>query len=147
MVVDASNLVAGRLSSIVAKNLLEGRRVAVINAEKAVFTGTRRKLEERLEFFEVKSRINPKHTPRHYRRPDTFFRRMVRGMLPRRKPSGAEAMKRLRVYVGVPEAYRGKGATSFKEAEYDTAGRKHMTLGELCAAMGWRGGAGEAEKR
>jgi len=139
LVVDASNLVVGRLSSIVAKKLMEGKKVAIVNAERALLTGTRRRtIEDRLSFLEVKSRINPKHTPKHYRRPDNLLRRTIRGMLPRRKPSGAEALRRLRVYVGVPELYEGK-ATSLKEAEFDTAGRKYITLGELCRAVGWRG--------
>ncbi|MGQ9514652.1 MAG: 50S ribosomal protein L13 [Thermoproteota archaeon] len=140
VVVDASNLVLGRLSSIVAKKLLQGKKVAILNAEKALITGNKKMIiNDRLSFLEVKSRINPKHTPRHYRRPDILLRRTIRGMLPRRKASGLEALRRLRVYIGVPDGYKEKKATSFEEAEFETSGRKYITLGDLCKALGWRG--------
>jgi large subunit ribosomal protein L13 len=139
LVVDASSLVVGRLSSIVAKQLLQGRRVAIVNAEKALMTGSRqRTVNDRLLFLEVKGRVSSRHTPRHYRRPDNFLRRMVRGMLPRRKAKGIVAFKRLRVYIGVPGQYEGK-ATSLEEAKFDATGRKCITLGELCTAIGWQG--------
>ena len=139
LVVDASSLVVGRLSSIVAKQLLQGRRVAIVNAEKALMTGSRqRTVNDRLLFLEVKGRVSSRHTPRHYRRPDNFLRRMVRGMLPRRKAKGIAALKRLRVYIGVPGQYEGKAA-SLEEAKFEATGRKCITLGELCTAIGWQG--------
>jgi len=140
LVVDASSLVVGRLSSIVAKQLLQGKRVAIVNAEKALMTGSRqRTINDRLLFLEVKERGGgSRHTPRHYRKPNNFLRRMIRGMLPRRKAKGIAALKRLRVYIGVPEQYEGK-TTSLEEAKFDATGRKCITLGELCTAIGWQG--------
>lgn len=139
MVVDASSLVVGRLSSIVAKQLLQGKRVAIVNVEKALMTGSRRRtINDRLLFLEVKGRVHPRHTPRHYRRPDNFLRRMIRGMLPKRKAKGIAALKRLSIYIGVPEQYEGK-TTSLEEAKFDATGRKCITLGELCTAIGWQG--------
>jgi len=140
LVVDASSLVIGRLSSIVAKQLLQGKRVTIVNAEKALMTGSRqRAINDRLLFLEVKGRISSRHTPRHFRRPDNYLRRSIRGMLPRRKPKGVAAFKRLRVFIGVPEQYKDAAASSFEEARFEAAGRKCITLGELCIAIGWRG--------
>jgi large subunit ribosomal protein L13 len=138
IIVDASSLIVGRLSSIVAKKLIQGKKVAIVNAEKALITGTRsHTLDDRLRYLEVKGRVSARHTPKHYRRPDNVLRRTIRGMLPRRKASGLEAFKRLRVFVGVPDEYKDKTASTFDEAKFEAAGRKCITLGDLCTAIGW----------
>ena len=83
IVVDATNHIAGRLASNVAKLLLQGHRVTVINCEKIMMSGTRsNQIKEYREFLEINSIINYKHGPVHYRRPDTIMKRMIRGMLP-----------------------------------------------------------------
>ena len=40
-IIDASNLLLGRLASIIAKRLLSGEEIIVVNAEKAVISGNR----------------------------------------------------------------------------------------------------------
>ena len=40
-VVDADGVIMGRLASSVAKRLLGGEQITIINAEKAIITGTR----------------------------------------------------------------------------------------------------------
>jgi len=44
--VDASNQVLGRLASTVAKKLLEGYKVIIVNSEKAVLSGERNRVIE-----------------------------------------------------------------------------------------------------
>ncbi|MEM4691128.1 MAG: uL13 family ribosomal protein, partial [Desulfurococcaceae archaeon] len=44
--IDATNQILGRLASIVAKMLLEGKRVYVFNSEKIVVSGERRRVIE-----------------------------------------------------------------------------------------------------
>ncbi|HKI76467.1 MAG TPA: 50S ribosomal protein L13, partial [Candidatus Bathyarchaeia archaeon] len=39
-IVDASNLILGRMASYVAKKALDGKSMVVINAERAVISGT-----------------------------------------------------------------------------------------------------------
>lgn len=41
MIVDATGLVLGRLASVAAKSLLAGEEVKIVNAEKALITGSR----------------------------------------------------------------------------------------------------------
>ena len=105
IVVDATNHIAGRLSSHVAKLLIQGNRVTLVNCEKIMYSGTRDNLiNEYKAFLEINSIINPKHGPVHYRRPDTIISKMIRGMLPfEGKPSGIAAFKRLRAYIGSPK--------------------------------------------
>ena len=103
IVVDASGHIAGRLASHVAKMLLQGHRVALINCENIMISGTRPMIiKEYRDFLEIASILNPKHGPFHPRRPDTIISRMVRGMLPREKPSGKAALSRLRAHIGSP---------------------------------------------
>ena len=97
IVVDASNHVAGRLSSLVAKMLLKGNRISLVNCERIMISGTRSNtIHEYRQFLKINSIINPKHGPVHYRRPDTVITKMKRGMLPfEKKPSGKTSHKRL----------------------------------------------------
>ena len=74
IVVDATDHIAGRLSSHVAKLLLKGNRVSLVNCEKIMMSGTRdNQIREYRAFLEINSIINPKHGPVHYRRPDTMI--------------------------------------------------------------------------
>ena len=66
IVVDATNHIAGRLASNVAKLLLQGHRVTVINCEKIMMSGTRSNhIKEYREFLEIISIITYKHGPVH----------------------------------------------------------------------------------
>jgi large subunit ribosomal protein L13 len=104
IIVDITNCIAGRTCSRISKLLLEGNKVSIINAEKAMISGNRYKtIDTYKEDLEISSVTNPIHGPFHPRRPDTILTKMVRGMIPKRKASGIEAFKQLRVYIGVPE--------------------------------------------
>jgi large subunit ribosomal protein L13 len=77
IVVDATNHIAGRLASNVAKLLIKGNRVSVVNCEKIMMSGTRsNQIKEYREYLEINSIINYKHGPVHYRRPDTVMAKM-----------------------------------------------------------------------
>jgi large subunit ribosomal protein L13 len=136
--IDASNQIAGRLSSKVAKLILSGKRVVVVNAERALISGSRTSVvnqwKERLE---LSSRVNPIYGPIHPRRPDTILRRMVRGMVPRKKPKGALAMKRLRVYIGVPAGADVAKLTRFDETTATRPIPVYVTMGDLSKSLGW----------
>ncbi len=136
--VDATNQIAGRLSSMVAKLLLSGKRVIVCNAEKSLISGSRnsvvRQWQERLE---IASRVNPIYGPIHPRRPDNIMRRMIRGMVPRKKPKGAVAMKRLRVYIGLPAGVDATKLTQFADTTAPRPIPVYVTMGELSKTLGW----------
>ena len=136
--VDATDQIAGRLSSRVAKLLIAGRRVVVVNAEKALISGSRISVmtqwKERLE---LSSKVNPIYGPIHPRRPDNILRRMVRGMVPRKKPKGAVAMKRLRIYIGVPAGVNATKLTKFEETAATRPTPVYVTMGDLSKSLGW----------
>ena len=139
IVVDTTDHIAGRLSSHVAKLLLEGNRVSLVNCEKIMMSGTRANIiKEYREFLEINSVINPKHGPVHYRRPDTIIAKMIRGMLPYdRKASGIEAHKRLRTYIGSPKELKSFEKIQFEKAKIKKSASNYTTMAELCRVIGW----------
>ncbi len=141
VVVDATNCIAGRMCSHVSKLLLEGNRVAIVNAEKAMLSGNNRykTIELYKEHLEINSVTNPIHGPFHPRRPDTILSKMVRGMVPKRKSSGITAFKRLRVYIGVPEEMKNAKMESFDDSKITKPEAYYISIGEIAKQIGWKG--------
>lgn len=138
IVVDATDHIAGRLASNVAKLLLQGKRVSLLNCEKIMMSGTRANVVgEYKKFLEIASILHPKHGPFHPRRPDTIISRMVRGMLPRKKTSGVEAHKRLRAYIGSPTQFKSQKKIQFEGAKIKSAHARYISMGELGRKIGW----------
>jgi len=134
-VIDATGLVLGRMASMVAKRLLQGEKIVIVNAEKAVVSGKRlSKVGEAKKFLEVG---HPKKGPFHPRMPDRIVRRTVRGMLPRRRPKGGEAYKRLKVFLGLPEDFKGMDVQTMPDARAEKLKCPYLTVGELAKEIGW----------
>jgi large subunit ribosomal protein L13 len=139
VVVDATNCIAGRMCSHVSKLLLQGNRVNIVNAEKAMLSGNRYKtIELYKEHLGISSVTNPIHGPFHPRRPDTILSKMVRGMMPKRKPGGIAAFKRLRVYMGVPERIKGAKMQSFADSKISKPESYYISIGEVAKQIGWK---------
>ena len=139
IVVDATNHIAGRLASSVAKLLIQGNRVSIVNCEKIMMSGTRsNQIQEYREFLEINSIINYKHGPKHFRRPDTVMAKMIRQMLPfDRKPSGKESFQRLRTYIGSPKEIKGLEKIQFEKALIKREASNYTALAEICRVIGW----------
>ena len=138
--IDATNQIAGRLSSRIAKLILSGKRVIVVNAEKSLISGSKGSvITSWKRSLELSSRVNPIYGPIHPRRPDNILRRMVRGMVPRKKPKGAVAMHRLRIYIGLPETVKGKKLVQFEDTTAQRPVPVYVTMAGLSKNMGWRG--------
>ncbi len=134
--VNAEDQIIGRMCSKVAKLLLNGEEVVILNAEKAVFSGKKKnKISEAKEFLDVGA---PERGPFHYRRPDRYLRKTVRGMVPFKQPKGKSAYKRLKVFMGIPEEYKNKNMISFDDAQVANLKGPHFTLAELAKEIGWR---------
>jgi len=138
IVVDGTNLIAGRLASHVAKLLLKGNRVSIVNCEEIMLSGTRSNIiQEYKDFLEIASIIHPDHGPFHPRRPDTIMTRMIRGMLPRKKPSGITAHKRLRAYIGSPKQLKSLKKIQFDKAKITRSTANYTTMADLGRTIGW----------
>ncbi len=141
IVVDGSGQILGRLASIVAKKLLEGETVVVVNAEKIVVSGDPVKVKQfyKRTVLGVKSHYSHRLRPKRPRSPVRLFKATVKGMLPKENKRGREALKRLRVYVGVPEEYASVEKVRFKDADASRLARSYIELGEIARELGWRG--------
>jgi len=58
-------------------------------------------------------------------------------MLPYKRPAGDAALKRIRVYVGVPGEFDGKDMESLEEAHIDRLNNpQYVTLGTVSSLLG-----------
>ena len=136
-IVDASNLILGRMASYVAKKALTGNRMVVLNAERAVISGTKERVVARAKQ-KLKTRTlgNLEKGPTHPRKPDGYVRRVIRGMLPWKKPSGKQAFHRVRVYIGTPDEYRDKVGTRIAGADASKLRVPYVTVAKLSEEIG-----------
>jgi large subunit ribosomal protein L13 len=138
-IVNGEGLILGRMSSKIAKRLLNGERVVIVNVEKIVVSGKKKsKVAEAKEFLDVGA---PDRGPFHSRRPDRIVRKTIRGMVPWRQPKGKNAYKRLKVYMGVPDEFKNHVMESDEDALASKLNGPHFTLGELAVEIGWNQGA------
>src|SRR5207245_5492682 len=73
--------------------------------------------------------------PNYPRRPDLMLRRTISRMMPYQQPRGREALKRLRVYLSVPEPYKDKPLEIVEVARRPPQG-PFMSLGEISKLLG-----------
>ena len=134
-VIDATGLILGRMASHIAKRLLQGEKIIVVNAEEAAISGKRLSIvKEAKRYLEIG---HPRKGPLHRRRPDRIVRRTVRGMLPRKKPKGKQAYKRLKVFLEVPEEFKGKEMQTIPNANAEKLRCPYITVGKLAIEIGW----------
>ncbi len=131
---DASDHVLGRLASNVAKSLLKGNSVIIVNAEKVVVSGDHKAT---FDFFRAKiARGDPYHGPFYPQVPDKVVKRVVRGMLPKNH-KGKTALKNLRVFISVPDELKGKKFERVKKAE-NNLNCKFVDLQEISRVVSGR---------
>lgn len=128
-IIDATGLVLGRMASIIAKRLLNGEKIIIVNAEKAVISGDKHMIIRRYHDYLQIGHIG--RGPLHPRRPDRIVKRAIRGMLPYKWPRGRAAFKRLRVYMGVPAELKGKPMETIQEASANKLRGRYITIMEL----------------
>lgn len=134
-VIDANNLILGRMASIVAQRLLNGEDINIINAEKAIISGRRDTTFERYKKYV--SRGSREFGPHFPRRPDHLVKRTIRGMIPHTKMTGREAFDRLKVYIGVPPELSKEQASTIEDASITRLSTSNYTvIGELSKKLG-----------
>ncbi|MEA3430038.1 MAG: 50S ribosomal protein L13 [Nanoarchaeota archaeon] len=135
MIIDATDLIVGRLATKAAKAALLGEKVDVINCESAILSGTRQSV---LAKYRRKRELGiPLKGPYFPRLPDRFVRRIIRGMLPYKRARGSEAFKRVMCHVGVPVQFRDKKTETFKDANVGKLPTlKYVKVLEICKYLG-----------
>ncbi|MCE4609943.1 MAG: 50S ribosomal protein L13 [Desulfurococcales archaeon] len=141
IIVNGEGHILGRLSSIIAKKLLEGNEVVVVNVEKVIVSGEKRMVVDSYKkILGVKVHLSHKWRPKRPRSPIRLFKASVKGMLPKNNKKGREALSRLKVYVGVPDEFKDAEMVVFKDAYKDRLKtNKYVELSVIAKEMGWKG--------
>lgn len=108
IVFDGEGAILGRMATVIAKELLKGNSVDIINSEEVVISGDKNKIIRKIQAKMNMGRGSSLKGPKYIRREDRLLKRMIRGMLPRNINKGREAFKRLKCYVGSKEIKEDK---------------------------------------
>ncbi|HIH42466.1 TPA: 50S ribosomal protein L13 [Candidatus Woesearchaeota archaeon] len=135
MIIDASNLLLGRMATVVAKKALLGEKIDIVNCENALISGKRNMILA--HYRHKKERGTYKHGPFFYSMPDKFVRRTIRGMLPYRTKRGLDAYKRIMCYIGVPSDFKSTSIETIQVADSEKLPILHtISVGEVCNQLG-----------
>ncbi|MDD1671291.1 MAG: 50S ribosomal protein L13 [Methanomicrobiales archaeon] len=134
-IIDADGMILGRMASILATRLLAGEEIAVVNAEKAIISGTKARV---FSLYRHKRERGSRGWGPHFpRRPDHIIKRTIRGMVPYKRERGSEALKRVKVYVGVPREFQGKEMETLEAASVKRLSTpQFVTLGTVSRFLG-----------
>lgn len=136
-IIDATDLIAGRLASVVAKKAQLGEDVHIVNSEKAVISGNRRFVIDR--YTTRMHRGEPFHGPNYPKMPDMFLKRIIRGMLPHRQYKGIVAFRRIKCHIGMPAEFVNQKVETIESANMKKLPNpKYIMLSDLCKQMGAR---------
>ena len=135
MIIDAKDTILGRLGSYVAKQVLLGKKVDVVNCEECIISGRKQAI---LELYIKKvHRKAPAKGPFFYRRPDMLVRRVIRGMLPFKRARGMDAFKNVKCHIGVPDNLKNEKALKIGDAGIEKLhSSDYLKVKELCKAVG-----------
>ncbi len=135
MIIDATNMILGRLASFAAEKSQLGEDIRIINCENAIVTGNKKRtLKDYNEKLQMGSSTRGPFTPK---RADRFVKRTIRGMLPYNKEIGKKALKRIRCYIGVPEELKDKKVEQLKKMDRSKLTVvKFIKVGEICRNIG-----------
>jgi len=131
MIIDAKDLILGRMCTVISKKALLGEKIDIVNCEKAIVVGNKKDV-----FGKYRKRADlggPFHGVFLPKLPDKFVRRVLRGMLPYKQYKGKTAFKRIMCYISVPEVFKDKKMEKIKEADISRIKTlKYVTVGDIC---------------
>jgi len=137
-IIDATDMVLGRMAANVAKLALSGEEIVVVNCDKAVISGKQHVIMRK--FKQRENRVQPFKGPFRKRMPDRIVKSAIRGMLPHSRWSegsrGRIALGKIKCFIGVPDAYKQQkletlpeiGADKLKTQNYSTIGEISQLL-------------------
>jgi len=135
MIIDATNLILGRLGTYVAKKALLGNKIDIVNCENSVVTGNRKRIFN--DYEKSFQRGIPSKGPFFYKMPDRFVKRSIRGMLPYKKERGRKAFEGIKCHIGVPESFKNEKFDTIKNASLEKLPNlKYIKIKDICNHFG-----------
>ena len=134
MIIDAKDLILGRMATFVAKKALLGEKIDVINCEKAIILGSKKDIFGK--YIHRGTRGGPFHGPFIPKMPDRFVRRSIRGMLNYKQSRGREAFERIMCYISVPNVFKDKKIEKVEGADISRIKTlKYVSVGDVCKIL------------
>lgn len=135
-VYDGKGIILGRINSVIAKELLLGEEIKIVNCEEMIISGPKTYLLSR-----EKDRRHicgyPLKGAKFSRLPEYYVRRSIRGMLPWKTTRGKEAYKRILCYRGIPEKLKEQKLIRLEKAAITKLPTlKYITVGQICRELG-----------
>ncbi|MBI4150054.1 50S ribosomal protein L13 [Candidatus Woesearchaeota archaeon] len=135
MIIDATNLILGRLASYAAQKALLGEKVDIVNCEYAIVTGNKANIIA--HYMQKIHRGIPLQGPYFPKQSDRIVRRTIRGMLPHKQAKGRDVYKNVMCYLGVPEDFKGKKLETIEAANIANASTlRYIPLKEIAKHIG-----------
>ena len=128
-VYDGTDAVFGRIASVVAKDLLKGNSVNVINCEAMIVSGDKKLFAKKILTKGEMGRGGSMKGPSYPRVADRLVKRMIRGMLPWDRSKGRAAFKQLKCYIGNGDVTEEEVAKAIKFNH--KMPMKHSTIKEI----------------
>lgn len=134
MIIDAKNLILGRLGTFVAKQALMGETVHVVNSEQAVITGKPK--EVFATFKRARERGAPLVGPYFPRMPHMIVKRTFRGMLPYKKIRGRTAFARIKCHIGIPTELKNEKIITLEQFDVHKTNSKYIYIKDISKQLG-----------
>jgi large subunit ribosomal protein L13 len=135
MIIDASNLIVGRLATVAAKKAMLGEGVVVVNCEAAIISGQKQLvLNKTKEDFDRGTWAKGPFIPKQA---DRYVKRVIRGMLPHKQPKGRAALEKVKCFVGIPDNYKDQKIETIAGANASKLpNSRWVTIQEICKNLG-----------
>ena len=135
MIIDATNLILGRLGTYVAKKALLGNKIDIVNCENSVVTGHRNRIFN--DYEKSFKRGIPSKGPFFNKMPDRFVKRSIRGMLTYKKERGRKAFEGIKCHIGIPESFKNEKFDTIKNASLEKLpNHKYIKIKDICNHFG-----------
>ena len=135
-IIDGKDLILGRLGSNVAKRLLLGESIKIVNCKDIVILGRKKYLVEKYKN-KLKNKV-VKQGPYYSRSPSDIVKRAFRNMVPYKNKRGVEALKRLKCYNSVPSVLLNSPKEVVESAKVDDNSVFYYTkVGDICKVLGY----------
>ena len=136
VVIDGNDLILGRLGSNVAKRLLLGESIKIVNCKDVVILGRKKYLVDKYKT-KITNKV-VKQGPYYSRSPADIVRRAFRNMVPYKNQRGVEALKRLKCYNSVPSTLLSAKKEVVESAQLnDDTVFYYTRVGDICKSLGY----------
>ncbi|MEK6848900.1 MAG: 50S ribosomal protein L13 [Nanoarchaeota archaeon] len=130
LIINAENAVVGRLASVVAKEALLGKKIFIINSEKAVISGNMQNIVNDYKTLRKKGGSSQKG-PLLPATVEGLLKRAIRGMLSHKQGRGKTAFQNIKCYAGIPKEFEGKESIGMGKKMSELKTKHGSKLGDI----------------